>query len=112
MGLREFSHVLYLGRCLSAPNRYRADLEPKSFNTTVNAVGLVSFLCSAFLLFSFPLLAMLGLSVLEKSTQAFTMAWWAYPILWLVSAVIFSVLTIIAGRLGEYASKQKHTQSH
>jgi hypothetical protein len=52
-----------------------------------------------------PLLTAMGISLLEKSTQAFLLVWWGYFFIWLAGIAVFTSLTIMAGRLGEHASK-------
>lgn len=80
----------------------------ESFDSQCGGIGQIPVLGVSVI--QLPILTVLGISVLEKTTantSHISLIWWMYPLLWLASAVIYTALTIMAGRLGEYVCRRK-----
>lgn len=80
----------------------------ESFDSECGGIGQIPVLGVSVI--QLPLTTVLAISVLKKSaanTSQLSLAWWMYPLLWLASAVIYTAMTVVAGRLGEYVSRRK-----
>ncbi len=72
----------------------------ESYDSHCGGIGQTPVLGVAII--QLPLMTVLGISIFDQETLIFNFLWWMFPIIWLASVTIFCVLTILAGRLGNY----------
>ena len=76
-----------------------------SYDTHGGALGQVPVFGSTII--QVPMLALIGVSLLEKSGRL-PMEWWYYPVIGLAVGVLSGLLVILAGRYGKYRNPHKH----
>jgi hypothetical protein len=77
----------------------------ESYDSHCGEIGQIPIIGVAVI--QLPLITVLGMSIFDQETHIVNFLWWTYPVLWLASATIFSLLTILAGRLGNYVHKKR-----